>query len=468
MTNELLDEYQMSVHKNFGDNSWLGSASNCRKAIDWITFLRRNISTFIEDVLLIPLHWYQIIWIYVLSTHKSTAIVASRASAKSFIIAVFACAKCILFPNSKFVIASATKNQAGLIVTEKIEKELMPKSPRLAREIVKIVGNTNKTEVIFRNGSTITVVPASENALGMRSTDLIFEEFKIIKEYIVDSVLSPFLVSRHCIFRGLPHYVNNKELIEEPTKMFISSSFRTSTWQFRMIKNFINTKFGDGTNCLLACDYSVSLKHGIKTMATLLDDKRKFDPITWRIEYENEALKENTSAFFTYDMILPNQINKQLFYPRKTIDVLTKKSNQFAIPRQDNEIRIISCDMAFVDKDGNDNSVFSCIRLLPETINYKTHEQQNKEIQNNKGYRRVLSYLEANRGGDIDIQAIRIKQLYEDFDADYCVLDARNGGRQKCSLHWKLWSNKLRKKTGKLKCQSEWKDMCKNIFTCNA
>ena len=43
-------------------------------------------------------------------------------------------------------------------------------------------------------------------------------------------------------------------------------------------------------------------------------------------------------------------------------------------------------------------------------------------------YRRIVPYLEANPGSDVDRQAIRIKQLFYDFEADYVVLDTRNGG----------------------------------------
>ena len=49
-------------------------------------------------------------------------------------------------------------------------------------------------------------------------------------------------------------------------------------------------------------------------------------------------------------------------------------------------------------------------------------------IEIKSGYRRIPSYIEANPGSDVDKQAIRIKQLYYDFEADYVVLDTRNGG----------------------------------------
>lgn len=424
----MLDIHQQKVSKNFSNTSWLSSQQNCERLMEWTTFYRRNINIFIEQYLEIPLHWYQVFWVYLLNLYSSIAIVAGRASAKSYIIAVFACAKCILQPKSRVVVASGTKKQASLIVTEKIQKELMPKSENLRREIEKIKTNQNDIEVIFKNGSSIVVVPASENALGYRSTILIFEEFKLIKKFVVDSVLKPFQIARPSDFRNLKEYADNQELIEEPVNIFISSSFRTNSWMWDLVKQLTVNKYNDNSNCILATDYSIALRHGIKTRKQLKDDKSTFDPITWRIEYENEALRENSNAYFTYDMCVSNQRNKKAFYPRNNEDIRNKKKNPYAIPKQPNEIRIVSCDMAFVNKSANDNSVFSCIRLLPESVEYNSQSAEGRLTEVKQGYRRVLSYLEANKGGDVDVQAIRIKQLYYDFEADYLVLDTRNGG----------------------------------------
>ena len=79
---------------------------NYERIIDWITFYRRNIPVFVEHYLGIPLHWYQIIWLYLLNIYITVVIIAGRASAKSFVIAIFSCAKAILYPNTKVVVAS--------------------------------------------------------------------------------------------------------------------------------------------------------------------------------------------------------------------------------------------------------------------------------------------------------------------------------------------------------------------------
>lgn len=89
-------------------------------------------------------------------------IIACRAAAKSFIIALYACCRCIVYPHSKIVLSSATKGQSKLIISEKIRNELMNMSPVLRKEILRIKDNQNEVIVYFRSGSTIVVVPASE------------------------------------------------------------------------------------------------------------------------------------------------------------------------------------------------------------------------------------------------------------------------------------------------------------------
>lgn len=431
-----MDEYQKIVYKKFPAHSWLSNKNNFERIIDYVTFYRRNIPVFVEHYLKIPLHWYQIIWLYLLNMYISVVIIAGRASAKSFVIAIFSCAKCILYPNTKVVIASGSKKQASLIVKEKIQKELMPKSENLRREIETIKTSSNDIEVVFRNGSSIVVVVGGEGALGYRSTVLIFEEFKRIPKYIVDKVLKPFQMTRPSQFRTNEEcekygvkYKENDEFLEEAVNIYISSAAPTSHWMGKLLKDTVSSKYGDNSACMLATDYSIALKHAIKTRAQLIEAKRSTDPITWREEYENEMLREGANSYFTYGLLTKNQTNKKAFYPRRYEDVRNKHKNPYSIPKQPGEIRILTCDMAFIERSNkNDNSCFTCIRALPESMTYTSENIDGKVVEVKNGYRRIVPYIEANPGSDVDKQAIRIKQLYYDFEADYCILDTRNGG----------------------------------------
>ena len=420
-----LDKRQLSVCDNLPSEHWLSNKNNLLKFYEWNTFFRENLDMYAEIYFGFALYPYQHLELYELNKNTLIDITGSRATAKTYIIAIFAVCKASLYPNSKIVICSATKGQSKLVVSEKIKNELMSQSPMLCREIKSIKDNQNDVIVYFRNGSTIKVLPSSENARGNRSTVTIYEENRMIDKFIIDSVISPF-----AIIRPVPYlkYEEYSDLVEEPTEVYISSAWYASHWMNTLIQDTYKAMLKGEKQCVIGLDYSVSLKHKIKTKNQILKDKRKFDPITFRIEYNNEMIKENTSAFFTYKMFTDNQRNKKPLYPRFDVDVLSRRKNPYSVSKQQGEIRILSCDMAFAEGKHNDNSIFTCMRLIPESTTYTVQSEGGTSKEISQGYRKIVSYIESIQGGDITKQAIRIKQLYEDLSCDYVVLDTRNGG----------------------------------------
>ena len=161
---KVMDERQRHLHEHFSSSNYLGDPQRVQKLMDWITVWRRNPSRFVQYYFGITLHLYQHIILFLMDIYPSICLVAARSAAKSFIIAIYACKEAILRPGARIVVASATKGQAKLIVSEKIQKEILPRSPLLQEEIERIRDNQNEIEVFFRNGSSIIVVPANDNA----------------------------------------------------------------------------------------------------------------------------------------------------------------------------------------------------------------------------------------------------------------------------------------------------------------
>ena len=425
--NRAADERQATLYKKFSKDTFLGNQRNLDHFMQWVTFFRRNLHRFVSDYLGITLHLYQVFMIYLMGVNQLFVVIASRASAKSFVIALYACCQCILYPNSKVVMASGTKKQAKLLVTEKIQRELMHMSPVLAREIEKVTTNSTETVVDFFNGSSITVVVADDRSRGYRSTVLVREEFRQIKKTVEDSVLAPFQMIRPAPYMLDSYYADIPELQEENIDIYISSSWfdNGTNWMWKIVDQAYDEMMNGKASCLLAFDEAIAIKHKIKSMRYFQQEKKKQDRITWLTEFMNARVKENTAAFFTYSMLQKNQRNKQPFYPRTLLDFKAGKKNPYNIHKQKGEVRIVACDMAFVHASRNDNSIFSCIRLLPESTRHRRGEET---IEVDAGYRRIVSYMESWKGGDADMQAIRIRELFEDFGADYIVLDVRNGG----------------------------------------
>src|SRR5699024_11709709 len=82
------------------------------------------------------------------------------------------------------------------------------------------------------------------------------------------------------------------------------------------------------------------------------------------------------------------------------------------LSKQKDEIRVVSVDVAARGGKHNDATAISCTRLIPT----------------NDGYERQVVYSEAFEAGIVTEQSIRVKQLYNDFSADYLVLDTQNMG----------------------------------------
>ena len=255
------------------------------------------------------------------------------------------------------------------------------------------------------------------------------KEFRLIDSEINSSVLSPFQIIRQPRYMTDEYYASIEVLREEPVDIYISSSWfdnnSDDSWMWTIVDRTYESMMGGKPFYLLAFDESIALRHNLKSQKFFATSRRTQDPISFRLEVLNERIKGNEFNFFTYEMLKQNQRCKQPFYPRRTVDFLSGKKNPYDIPKQPGELRIVSCDMAFVTKKGNDKSVFSCMRLLPESTSYKL---ENSEVQVDKGYRRILCYATSLPGGAIDMQAIKIRQLFNDFSADYIVLDVKNSG----------------------------------------
>ena len=426
------DENQSSLYKNFPSTHYLSNQKNVLNTMAWCSFWRRNLHLFVRDYLKLSLYPYQQIAIYEMGISNFICMIASRNDAKSFIIALYACCRCILYPGTLFVIGSATKGQSKLMVSAKIEDELMQWSKPLAAEIEKVSTSANDTYVKFRNSSKIIVYTANDNARGNRSHASCREEFRQIDKKIEDSVISPFQTVRNRPYMrkniGNKLYGDIPILQENPVDIYISSSWiDDGNWMWGIVDQAFNGMLKNDGSILLTFDESITLKHHLKTMKQMKREKKKQDPITWKTEFLNLRVRDSVSSYFTYKMLMDRQVSKHVFYPRTTIDFKSGKKNKYAIPKQDNEIRVISNDIAFVAGSQNDNSVYSCIRAIPESTIY---DAEDNKVEIKQGYRREYPYTESNQLGDTTLQAIRIRQLYEDFNADYIVLDARNGGLQ--------------------------------------
>lgn len=377
---------------------------------DWVTFYRQNMSFFVEHYLGVTLHLYQRLWISWMATSTNFLAVASRASAKSWLTALYSIARSILYPGSIIVLASSTKQQAGLIISQHC-RALYESSPNIRRETESITTNQNVYEMIFRNGSTIKVVVSGEGGRGNRSTVNVLEERRLIPKSTIDEIIRPFSISRQPPYMKNAKYSSIKELVEEPQEIIITSAYYKSYDWYPEAKQLLRKVANDDENvkCLFL-DYTILLKHGIRTMRKMRSEKEIFDPIAFDMEYGNIPYGESSMAFFKLSLFNRN-INRA-WRPIRNEDYLAKKKNQYDIPKGESEKRVVCVDVAVRAGRENDNTIITCARLFP----------------GRKGYQTDNVYMESHKGKNTMEQALRIKQICHEFDANALVLDAGGVG----------------------------------------
>jgi len=377
------------------------------RQIDWITFYRRNVHRFIEHYFGITLHPYQIIWIYAMSVSDSYVSICSRAVGKTWLLAIYAMARAVLYPGSKVVVVSSTKEQGGIIIDEKI-KDLRDEYPNVAREIKSLTSNMNVREVELHNGSRVVVVAARDSSRGKRSTFTIYEEFRLIEKEVIDAIIRPFSFIRQTPYLKNPKY---QHLVERSKEAFISSAWRKGEWWHEeTLKNIKNMILGKNFG-FIAIDYLAAIKHRIKTKEMIEDDRAAMDDVTALMEIDNIPWGESALAYFKLQMLTRDRKIKKAFYPQRN-ETYNERKNPYQLDIAGDEVRIVTCDIAQIAGKANDLSITGCIRLLPTK----------------KGFRRELVYMESYSGVNSILQVLKIKQIYYDFRADYLVLDMMNSG----------------------------------------
>lgn len=381
----------------------------------WIAYWRENPHRFVKEYLGIEsLKDFQEIILHDMFHVKNYMYLASRAQGKTFITALFAVCVCILYPGTKVVVAAGKKGQAMKIVTEKIP-ELMQMSPILKSELdnngkLRTSLNTDDPNVEFLNGSWIKIVTATENARSGRANILILDEFRMIDMKIYQNTLRRFLgATRQPRYLSLPEY-NTKEYkkLEKNRQIFLSSAYFKHNWSYPMFKTYFSKMIGGSFYGITAFPYQKSVENGLLVEEDIREEmmEETFSPIIFNMEMECMFYGESESAFYQLKDIEDNrQINKAI-YPRDVYEQYGNKDFKYR-KKEPDEVRIISVDVARMAGTKNDASAFTLMSLRSEKRAYKIYTE----------------YIETMVGGHSSTQGVRIRQLFDDFECDYIVID---------------------------------------------
>lgn len=331
---------------------------------------------------------------------------------KTFLTAIFCITRAILYPETKIIASAGQKSQAREII-QKIE-DLRKNSPLLQREITNIKTSINDSSVEFRNGSWIQTVASNDGARGKRSNLLIVDEYRLVDIDIINTVLRKFQTApRQPKFMNKPPYKDNPKYQERNKEIYLSSAFFKSHHTYDRVESYANSMTDGKSYFVCSLPYQIAIKEGLLMREQVEDEMQEltFNEISWMMEMESLFYGQSTKSIFKFDDLHKSRKLGKVFYPKEVSSLINDKS--FAVPkREKDEIRVISADIAVMAGSQNDATAITVARLIPKK----------------DGYDREIVYLETLEGAHTGKQALRIKQLFYDFDCQYIVIDRGGAG----------------------------------------
>lgn len=337
---------------------------------------------------------------------------------KTFLTAIYCCMRCILYPETKIVV-SAGKISQGIEILTKIQ-ELLPNSPNLQRELIIKEFKTNQQNAgcKFKNGSYIRIMASNQNSRGARANLLIVDEFRLVDKDVLDSVLRKFKSAPR-----QPKYLNKPEyahLQESNKEIYLSSAWLKSHWSWDKVNDFFESMTNGKSYFVCNLPYQMAIKEGLLMRDQVENEMSEstWDSVKWSMEMEGLFFGESEKAFFKLGDLNDNRVLAKPMYPKEYAELIKDRDFQkhTITPKEDGEIRLISCDISVMgsSKKNNDASIYTIMRLIPNEK--KTY------------FNKYVPYMESCEGGNTQLQALRIRQLYEEFDCDYIVLDTNGIG----------------------------------------
>ena len=246
-------------------------------------------------------------------------------------------------------------------------------------------------------------------------------------------------------------YNKIESLKEEPRELYLTSAYYKSNWYFKQSMDALKDMYKGKALCFSA-DYSLTLKHGIKSKAQLLRAKRQAPGDSWLMEYCNIPLSISEDAYYPYNLMEKAQCLSRPFIPQTTEQFLSKQKSAFNIPKVPGEKRILTMDIAMSASTKKKKNDYSSVKLI-------------RAIPSNGFYERQEVYAEEYEGKTMLDQTRRIRYLMRVMDVDMCVFDAKNFGINFVDEMAKpLYDEELKIEYPALRCWNidELSERCKN------
>lgn len=374
-------------------------------------YYRNNPHRYVIDVLGLALKWFQQILLWCMMHYNFVMYLAARGQGKTYLTALFCCVRCILFPGTKIVVSSGTLKQANEVLL-KIQDDFMKQSSILRSEIEKCNIGQNDASIYFKNGSWIKTRTSSENSRSARANCIVVDEFRMVDETVINTVLRKFLTSpRQPKYLQKPEYAHMQERNKE---IYMSSAYFKSSWAYRKAQSY-TLNFFDDTKKYFICGlpYQVSIREGLLSRSQLEDEMSEADynELVQQMEMECLWFGDTDGSLFKFDEISSRRKLKNAYMP------LNFYNDKNAVPKVTlTEKRILSVDVALMQTTKKKKNDASAIFI-------------NDLIQiNDTSYQSNFVYGETFEGLKTDDLGLIVMRYFYRYNCTDIVLDTNGIG----------------------------------------
>lgn len=374
-------------------------------------YYRANPHRYVSEVLGLSLKWFQQILLWCMMHYNFVMYLAARGQGKTYLTALFCCVRCILFPGTKIVVSSGTLKQANEVLL-KIQDDFMKQSSILRSEIEKCNIGQNDASIYFKNGSWIKTRTSSENSRSARANCIVVDEFRMVDETVINTVLRKFLTSpRQPKYLQKPEYAHMQERNKE---IYMSSAYFKSSWAYRKVQSY-TLNFFDDTKKYFICGlpYQVSVREGLLSRSQLEDEMSEADynELVQQMEMECLWFGDTDGSLFKFDELTARRRLRKAFPP------LSFCNEKITIPKLTSTgKRILSIDVALMQSTKKKKNDASAIFI-------------NDLIQvNDTAYQSNFVYGETFEGLKTDELGMIVMKYFYEYQCTDLVLDTNGIG----------------------------------------
>lgn len=374
-------------------------------------YYRANPHRYVSEVLGLSLKWFQQILLWCMMHYNFVMYLAARGQGKTYLTALFCCVRCILFPGTKIVVSSGTLKQANEVLL-KIQDDFMKQSSILRSEIEKCNIGQNDASIYFKNGSWIKTRTSSENSRSARANCIVVDEFRMVDETVINTVLRKFLTSpRQPKYLQKPEYAHMQERNKE---IYMSSAYFKSSWAYRKAQSY-TLNFFDDTKKYFICGlpYQVSVREGLLSRSQLEDEMSEADynELVQQMEMECLWFGDTDGSLFKFDELTARRRLRKAFPP------LSFCNDKITIPKLTaTSKRILSIDVALMQSTKKKKNDASAIFI-------------NDLIQvNDTAYQSNFVYGETFEGLKTDELGMIVMKYFYEYQCTDLVLDTNGIG----------------------------------------